>query len=118
MLRNYLTTALNVLLKNRAYSLINIFGLAVGIAACMLIVMFIRDEFSHDSFWPGAENIYRLQTTYLAPGRDPLETIRGGAKYKHWMDKDLIGAEAIGRLRRLESVITKEIGRASCRERV
>ena len=107
MLGNYLTTALNVLLQNRVYSIINIFGLAVGMAACLLIVIFIRDEFAQDSFWPNAENIYRVQTTYDVPGRDPLVTIRAGAKYKHWMDKDLVGAEAVGRLRRLESVVTR-----------
>ena len=108
MLRNYLTIALNVLLGNPVYSLINVLGLAVGMAACLLIVLFIQDEYAQDDFWAGSENIYRLQTTFNMPGRDPYVTVRATAKAKHWMDKDLTGVDAVGRLRRLEAVIKSD----------
>src|SRR3546814_9674371 len=48
MWRNYLTVALRALAKNRAYTIINIAGLSLGIAACLLILSYVRYEFSYD----------------------------------------------------------------------
>ncbi|HYD14547.1 MAG TPA: ABC transporter permease [Allosphingosinicella sp.] len=61
MWRNYLTVGLRSLARNRTYALINIFGLAVGMAACLLIILFIRYERSFDSWLPDAERIYQVQ---------------------------------------------------------
>lgn len=108
MFKNYLTTALRVLVKNKLYSAINIFGLAVGIAACLLILMFVLDEFSYDNFWPSADRIYRVQTSYYLPGRAPLISIRNPGATKNWIDKDLVGAEAVARMRDLEAVIEQD----------
>ena len=52
MFRNYLATALRNLLRNRLYAAINIFGLSVGFAAALLIALFVRDEFSYDTWIP------------------------------------------------------------------
>src|ERR1043165_8855411 len=60
MIRNYLTVALRNLQKYRFYSLINIGGLAIGIASCLVIVFFIKDELSYDSYNTKADRIYRL----------------------------------------------------------
>ncbi len=60
MLKNYLKISIRSLVKQRFYSLINIGGLAVGLAACLLIVMYISHEVSYDKFHDGAERIYRL----------------------------------------------------------
>ena len=60
MLKNYLTIAFRNLRKQGFYSLINIFGLAVGVAACLVIVLFIIDELSYDKFNSKADRIYRL----------------------------------------------------------
>lgn len=60
MLKNYLKISIRSLVKQRFYSLINIGGLAVGLAACLLIVMYISHEISYDKFHDGAERIYRL----------------------------------------------------------
>jgi|TARA_B100001964_G_scaffold227501_1_gene277557 putative ABC transport system permease protein len=49
MLRNYLTTALRHLLKHRAYAALNVLGLAVGMACCLLILLDIRYELSFAS---------------------------------------------------------------------
>lgn len=108
MFKSYLTTALRVLVKNKLYSAINIFGLAVGIASCLLILMFVLDEFSYDSFWPDAERVYRVQTTYHTPGSDPLVTVRAAGKYKHWFDSDLSGVTSVARLRPIRSVVKKD----------
>src|SRR6476620_9251161 len=64
MWRNYLTVGLRSLMKNRAYALINIMGLAIGMAACLMILLFVRYEMSFDKWLPNAANIYQLQTWY------------------------------------------------------
>lgn len=60
MIKNYLKIALRSLVKQKVYSLINILGLAAGIASCVLIVMYVTDEFSYDSFHTKKEHIYKL----------------------------------------------------------
>lgn len=60
MLFNYLKTSLRSLLKNKAFSLINIFGLALGITCVFLIYQYLNRELSYDRFHIGAENIYRV----------------------------------------------------------
>jgi putative ABC transport system permease protein len=62
MLQNYLTIALRSLLRNKAYSLINIFGLAVGLAVCALITLYVADELSFDRFHANADRIYRVDS--------------------------------------------------------
>ncbi len=70
---NYLKTALRSLIRYKLFSFINIAGLAVGLAACTLILLFVRDEFSWDNHWDRAEDIYRLETTLQFPiGSDRL----------------------------------------------
>jgi putative ABC transport system permease protein len=60
MIRNYLKVALRSLLKQRVYSIINITGLSVGIASCLLITMFVLNEFSYDRFHENGDNIYKI----------------------------------------------------------
>ena len=60
MLKNYITTAINNLLKNKLYSAINIIGLAVGLAACLIITLYVQDELSYDRHWEKADLIYRI----------------------------------------------------------
>ena len=55
MWKNYLTVGLRALAKNRTYAFINIFGLAIGMAACLMILLFVRYEMSYDKWLPGAE---------------------------------------------------------------
>ncbi|MCL4539235.1 MAG: ABC transporter permease, partial [Bacteroidetes bacterium] len=59
MLKNYFKIAVRNLLRNKLYSFINIAGLAVGIASCLAILTFVRDEFSYDKFNRHADQIYR-----------------------------------------------------------
>lgn len=60
MLKNYFKVAIRNLLKQRVYSLINVAGLAVGISGCLLIVLFVTDEFSFDQFHEKADRIYKV----------------------------------------------------------
>ena len=60
MYKNYLKITLRNLLKYRGYSFINIFGLALGMASCLLILLFVNNELSFDAFHEKRANIYRL----------------------------------------------------------
>ncbi len=60
MLISYLTIAFRNLLKNKTYSFINIFGLALGLACVFLILQYLKQELSYDRFHANAENIYRI----------------------------------------------------------
>jgi len=57
---NYIKTALRVIRRQKAFSLINISGLAIGLAVCMLIVLWVADEWSFDRFHANAGRIYRV----------------------------------------------------------
>jgi len=61
MLRNYIKTAWRNLLHNKFYSAINIAGLTIGLAVGMLILLWVQDELSFDSFHKQTKNIYRLE---------------------------------------------------------
>lgn len=60
MLRNYLTVVFRNLVRNKVYSCVNILGLAVGIAFCILTFLFVRNEWTYDAFHKTADRIYRV----------------------------------------------------------
>lgn len=60
MLKNYLKIAIRNLLKHKAYSFINLAGLAIGIACCVLILVYVNEELSYDRFHENAGRIYRV----------------------------------------------------------
>lgn len=64
MWRNYFTVGVRSLAKNRLYSVINILGLAIGLAACLMILLFVRYELSYDRWLPGNESLYQIQSWY------------------------------------------------------
>lgn len=75
MIKNYIKIAFRNLRKQKLYSLINILGLSVGLAFCVLVLLFINDELTYDQFHENRDRIYRLY-------RQPL--VSDGS-----MDKDL-----------------------------
>ncbi len=60
MLKSYLKIAFRCLLKYRTYSVINVCGLAISLAACLLVLLFLRDELSFDRYHQSAERIFRI----------------------------------------------------------
>lgn len=68
MFRNYLKTAFRNLRKNKLYSAINIFGLTAGLAACLLIGVYISHELSYDKFNANADRIVRATMEYKSSG--------------------------------------------------
>ncbi len=69
MLKNYLKITLRNIKRNKAFSVINIAGLAIGMACCILIVNYIVFESSYDRFHKNADNIYRINTLLEIGGR-------------------------------------------------
>ena len=65
--RNYFTVGLRALAKNKTYAFINIFGLAIGLAACLMILLYVRYERSYDAWLPNAENVYQVQSHFRDP---------------------------------------------------
>jgi putative ABC transport system permease protein len=65
MFNNFLTLSLRLIRRNKLYSFINVFGLATGIAFCMLIFLFVKEEYSFDQFHEKADRIYRLELTNI-----------------------------------------------------
>jgi putative ABC transport system permease protein len=80
MFKNYLKIALRNLWKAKSFSAINILGLAVGLATCLLIVLYVADELSYDRYNKKAERIYRVDSDirfgggdlHLAVNSDPM----------------------------------------------
>jgi putative ABC transport system permease protein len=60
MLRNYFITAWRNLIKNKAFSIINILGLSTGLCCFLLILLFVQDELHYDQFNQKADRIYRI----------------------------------------------------------
>ena len=67
MLKNYLKIALRNLIKYKAYSIINLLGLTIGLMSCILISLYVLDELNFDRFHSKAERIYRIVETQASP---------------------------------------------------
>lgn len=61
MLKNYLLTTLRSILKRKAFTFLNVSGLAIGTAASLLILQYVKDELSYDDFHEKGENVYRVR---------------------------------------------------------
>ena len=98
MLHNYLTIALRNLLRYPAYTLINIVGLAIGLAACMLILRYVWDELSYDRYHPHADRIYRVVDDIESAG----QTVRTAGSPSGWgpaLKRDFPEIELFARVR-------------------
>lgn len=62
MVRNYLKIALRNIQRHKVYSLINFFGLSIGVACCLLLALYVQDEFLYDKHHENLENLYRITT--------------------------------------------------------
>ncbi|MEO5681393.1 MAG: ABC transporter permease [Chitinophagaceae bacterium] len=69
MLKNYFKVAIRSLLKRRGFTLINILGLATGMAVCLLIILYIQSELGYDDFHEKRGQIYRVALERKYPGR-------------------------------------------------
>jgi putative ABC transport system permease protein len=81
MLKNYFKIAFRILARNRAFAVINTFGLGLGISACLLIFTVITYELSFDKSLPGRDRIFRVVTELQNPGSqiNHIATVPGPA---------------------------------------
>lgn len=68
MLRNYFVIALRLLVKNKLFSLINIVGLSTGIACCILITIYLQDEFNYEKGFPERQKVFRINSAFIKGG--------------------------------------------------
>ena len=116
-LRYLITVAVRAISANKMFSIINIGGLAIGLAACLMIFLFVHDELSYDQWIADADRIFQLQTTFENPGNEPMLFSRtmpmaGPALEKYFPNE----IESSFRLRREEVVLRK--GDFAAREQV
>lgn len=99
MLKNYFKIALRNLARNKVYSAINIGGLAIGIAACVLIFLFIKDELSYDRYHSKADRIYRVTRDFLSQdGSVSLHLARVAPPIGPLLQQDFPQIEAVARV--------------------
>jgi len=67
MLKNYLLTAWRNIVRHKGYSFINVIGLAVGLAACLLVYLFVRQELNYDRHYERADRIFRVAMEAATP---------------------------------------------------
>ena len=90
MLRNYFKVAMRALAKQKVYAAINVFGLACGLAFCLLIILFIRDEVSYDKFFEDVDQIYRVERIhYEESGEEKQANINGPFILGPTLEKDI-----------------------------
>lgn len=67
MWKNYFKTAIRSLLKNKAYSMMNILGLSIALACSAVIMLYIKHEVSYDKFYPEGDRVYRMALERIYP---------------------------------------------------
>jgi putative ABC transport system permease protein len=108
MLRNYLIVAIRTLTRNRAHAAINIGGLALGLAGCLLILTYIRHESSFDNWLPDSERIYQVQSTSHEPGQPVTRSQDSPNPVREALPQGFSEIEAITALRAGQTVTTRE----------
>lgn len=88
MFQNYLITAYRNIMQDKAFATINIAGLAIGFAACLLIFLFVWSEINYDQWIKDNQRIYRLESTYTVRGRGPLANATVPARTKEVFAND------------------------------
>jgi len=70
MIRNYLLSLYRNISRNKFYSVLNIVGLSIGLAAAILILLYVQDELSYDKYHEQHENIYRIESHFSIGDKD------------------------------------------------
>ncbi len=97
MINNYLKIAWRNLIRNKNYSVINILGLAVGLACFMLIMLYVQDELGYDDFHENGDQIYRMALERKYPGRSRHYAIIPHS-FAEVLESDFSEVEAVCRL--------------------
>ena len=98
MLRNYLKIAWRNLLRNKVFSAINIVGLSVGMACCILLLLYIRSELAYDTHHQRANNLYLVNTKGISSSGDGEEWPMLSAPYAGALQAEFPEIEQVTRL--------------------
>ena len=98
MLRNYIKVAFRSLWQNKKFSLINISGLAIGMACSLLIFLFVKDEKSYDAFHADASNIHRVVKDFVNDDGSIIPDATTPAALAPAMQKEIPGISSITRV--------------------
>lgn len=93
MFKNYLKVAIRNLVRQKLYSIIIVFGLAVGITSCLLIFLYVRHERSFDRFHANAARLYRAVITEDPPEREPFTYVEAPYPLAGALKEGLPGVE-------------------------
>jgi len=107
MLRNYCIMALRHLRKGGIFTAINIFGLAAGLAACLLIALFVRDEYSYDRYHEHADRIFRVVSDIHINGNG-INGVYVPAPMGPSLVQDQPGIEKMVRIRRQPDMLVRK----------
>ena len=96
MIRNYLKVLWRNTLRNQVFSLVNLLGLSVGMAACLLLLVFVSDELSYDKYHENGERIFRV-TESFKNGEDYTTTAMTPFLIAEYITEELAGVEGFFR---------------------
>ncbi|HEX5169991.1 MAG TPA: ABC transporter permease [Cyclobacteriaceae bacterium] len=99
MIRNYLVLAYRNIIKSKFFSLINILGLSLGMAACLLIIQYVMHEYSYDNFYDKKDRIYRIQQDRFDKGKLSTQWADGCSAVGQAMKENLPEVEEYVRMR-------------------
>ena len=108
MWKNYLTVGLRALGKNRTYAFINIFGLTVGLAVCLLLLLFVRYHMQYDAWLPNSERTFQLQSERVATEEPPTFTQRSFYPAAAAIEKDFPQIENVAAAWATRGIILKD----------
>ncbi len=100
MISSYLKTFRRGLVRNKLFSFINIFGLAVSMSVGLLVVAFLLDLRSYDDFQLKKDRIYRVNTSYTTPTQSPMELASTSVKVGRKIRESITGVEDLTILRK------------------
>ena len=108
MWRAHLLIAVRLLARNRVYAAINIGGLALGLAGCLLILSYIRYERSYDAWLPDSERIYQVQATWTEPGQPVRRSQNSPFPLRETLAKAFPQIETLSVMSNGQTVLTRD----------
>ena len=99
MLQNYLKVILRNVFRHKGYSVINLLGLAVGMTSCILIMLYVQDEFSYDQYVEYPDRTYRITIDMAAGDRGDVHSARSAPPWAPVLAEELPEIESYVRLK-------------------
>ncbi|MBN1270657.1 MAG: ABC transporter permease [Candidatus Aminicenantes bacterium] len=79
MFKNYLSFTLRLIKRDKFHYFLNFLGLSTGIACCIIIILFLRNELTYDQYHENADRIYRISSNYITSGKPLLYAVASPA---------------------------------------